>query len=242
MRYVLVISLLLILAGCNSAGVGCFKPAGALETVTYDLPDFTTIEVNSNIEVRLSMSARNRVALTAGSNLVPGIKVEVIDGVLYLDNLNTCNWTRDYVNPVIEISNPGINKIVQYGYGSIISTDSLAYEKLILECDGGSGDFKLMVDVGSLVVVTNNVANFYISGVAEKLAVGIYYSDGIFYGENLVAKNCSITHRGSNTIHLNLTGQLTGGIYSFGDVIAHKQMPLSVDIEETGTGRFIYEP
>jgi hypothetical protein len=213
-----------------------------METVSVVVPEFNVIDVSGNIEVHLFNKPTKEVSLTTGSNLIPGIRMEVVDGVLFLDNLNTCNWTRNYANPVLEISNPGLTKIMQRGSGEIIGMEMLTYDQLILENKFGSGDFILEVDVRRLDVVSNEVANFYLRGSAEQLLIGFYYADEIFFGEELQVDNCLVTHYGSNSMHLNVTGSLKGTIYSFGDIIMHDQMPQTIDVEEMAAGKLIYIP
>ena len=162
MRLLFYISILLVLTGCSPDGVGCFKSSGELETISVDIPEFSSIDVSGNIEVRVSNKPFKEVMLTVGSNLISGIRTEVIDGVLYLDNLNTCNWTRKYINPVIDISNPELTKIVQHGFGKIRSTETLTHDQLVLENNNGAGDFIFDVNVRVLSVASNEVANFYI--------------------------------------------------------------------------------
>ena len=242
MRVLFYISIFLMFAGCNPDGVGCFKSSGDLETISADLPEFNAIDVSGNIEVHLSSQPIQEVMLTTGSNLISGIRMEVVDGVLYLDNLNTCNWTRKYVNPVLEISNPGLKKITQRGSGEIISTETLNYDELTIENTGGSGDFILEVIIESLYVVSNEVANFYLTGSATELRVVFAYHDEILYGEGLKVINCVFTHYGSNSMHLNVSGSLKGSINSFGNVIMHDQLPQTVDVDELADGKLIYVP
>jgi len=232
----------LILSSCNPDGIGCFKSSGEVETIAVELPDFSAIDVSGNIEVHISSGAVQDVQLTAGTNIIPGIRMEVIDGVLYLDNLNTCNWTREYVNPIVEISNPALTKIVQHGFGKIMSKGLVTYDQLTLVNTGGAGDFIFEVDVQKLTVVSNEVANFYLIGSAEQLVIGFYYADEIFFGEDLMVDNCVITHYGSNSMHLNVSGSLKGAIYSYGDVIMYRQMPQTVDVTESENGKLIFVP
>lgn len=236
------IAILITIVGCNPDGAGCFKPTGSLETVSTVLADYSTIKISGNIDVRLTNGLSKGVKLTAGRNLIQGIRMEVIEGVLYLDNLNTCNWTRKYINPVVEITNPDLIEIVQQGSGKVISTETLTYDQLKLESSGGAGEYNLEVNIRSLAIVSNEVANYYLSGSVDELRVGFYSSDGIFYGEKLLTNDCVVTHQGSNTIHLNVANSLSGGIYSLGNVILHQQMPTSVDVEETNSGKLIYQP
>ena len=236
------IAFFLILSACNPDGIGCFKSSGPVETIAVEVADFSVIDVSANIEVHISSGVSQDVQLTAGANIIPGIKMEVIDGVLYLDNLNTCNWTREYVNPVVQISAPVLTKISQHGFGKISSIGTLVYDELTLENKGGAGDFILDVNTRSLHVVSNEVANFYLGGRTTELRVVFAYHDEIFFGEDLMVDNCVITHYGSNSIHLNVTGSLKGAIYSYGDVIMHRQMPQTIEVTEIENGKLIYVP
>ena len=242
MKYLGIILIFFALSGCNPDGVGCFKSTGSIETVTVSVTNFTAIDVSNNIEVHISNRPLQEVKLTAGSNLIPGIRMEVIDGVLFLENLNTCNWSREYINPIVEISIPALTNIVQQGFGKIISTETLTYDSLMIENRGGAGDFRIDVDMRSLVITSNEVANFYITGVVAQLRVGFYYSDEIFFGEGLKATDCDVTHYGSNSIHLDVSGSLSGTINSFGDVIMHHQLPQNIDVQEGSNGKLIFKP
>lgn len=232
----------LVLFGCNPDGAGCFKSSGSIETISVVVPEFSVIDISGNIEVHLFNKPIKEVSLTAGGNLISGIRVEVVDGVLFLDNLNTCNWTRKYENPILEISNPGLTNIIQRGSGEIIGIEPLSYDQLKLENIMGAGDFNLEVNVRKLEVVSNEVANFYLTGSAEEFKIGFYYADEIFYGKDLNVINCIVTHYGSNSMHLNVSGSIKGTIYSFGDIILHNQMPQSVDVAELADGKLIYTP
>jgi hypothetical protein len=241
MKKLSYIVFLIIIIGCNPDGIGCFNSSGSIETVTVEVADFSVIDVSGNIEVHLTSAAVKDVKLIAGSNIIPGIRLQVIDGILFLDNLNTCNWTREYVNPIVEISNPALTKVVQHGFGEIISNGTLTYNELTLENTEGSGDFKVDVNVQKLTIVSNEVANFYLRGSADLLVIGFYYADEIFYGEELQVDDCLVTHYGSNSMHLNVTQSLKGNIYSYGDVFMHRQMPQTIEVTESENGKLIFD-
>ena len=213
-----------------------------METISVDVQDFTAIDVTNNIEVHLFAGATKSVRLTAGGNIIPGIRIEVINGTLYLENFNTCNWTRNYDNPVVEISNPVLTKITQRGHGGVLSNETLTYENLEIDNNHGTGTITLDVNIKKLIIVSNEVTNFYITGSVDQLQLGFLYCDGIFFGEDLRVIDCEVTHIGSNSIHLDVSGSLKGDILSLGDVIVHHQMPQTVEINESGGGSLIFKP
>jgi len=242
LRYLVYIALLYVIIGCNPDGAGCFKSTGPEETVLVNTPAFTQIDVSSNIDVRIIPDNTGSITLTTGANLIPGIRIEVVEGILYLDNLNTCNFTRKYVNPLVEISTTDLKAITLHGFGNIVSTDTLRYDQLELASEGGSGEFRIMVNVRKLTVGSNNLANFEISGYADELSAGIYWSDCVISCENLKVKTAYVNHNGSNTIHLNVSNSISGSINNLGNVILHQQMPTQINVNETSNGKLIYNP
>ncbi len=227
---------------CNPDGAGCFKASGPLETATFSVAGFSAIDVSSNIAVNITSGTVQEVSVTTGSNLLAGIRVEVVDGVLYLDNLNTCNWTRKYVDPVVDVTAPRLERVTLRGSGNILSTDTLVYDQLKLEALESSGDFYLTVKLNGLNLVTNGLTNFYIEGTVNQLDLWFYWNDGIFFGEGLQAGLGKIAHYGSNTLHVNVSDSIYGGIYSFGDVVMHRQIPAALNVVEESRGQLLFVP
>lgn len=240
MRITKYIAIFLIISSCNPDGLGCFEHSGKSETTLINVEDFTSIDISGNIDLKLNSSAESSLILTTGKNVAKGIRVEVIDGVLYLDNLNRCDWTRKYNNPLVEISSVSLARIHSRGYGHITSSSTLSYNQLELINEAGSADFTLSLNVRKLRIVSNDVSNFYISGAADHVEVNFYFTDGIFFGQGLRAMNASVYHIGSNAIHLNVTDSISGEIASLGNVFIHQQMPLAVDLIESSSGRLIF--
>ncbi|MCK5400371.1 MAG: DUF2807 domain-containing protein, partial [Flavobacteriaceae bacterium] len=102
------------------------------------------------------------------------------------------------------------------------------------------GDFRLDVNLITLRIVTNNISTFYITGQTENLNVGFFAGAGRFEGENLIAQNVNIFHRGSNDMIVNPQESLTGELRSTGDLISVNQPPV-VTVEQFYTGRLIFD-
>jgi len=240
MRKTLFISLLAVIVSCNPDGIGCFEPSGNLETSTINVQDYTRIDISGNIDLKVSSQPGTEVTLTAGSNVAKGIRIEVVEGVLYLDNLNRCNWSRKYINPVVEVSTDLLTRIHSRGHGLIESSSTLNYDRLELVNEGGSADFRMDLNVRELKIISNAISNYHISGVAEFVDVDFFFTDGIFYGQELITRNASIYHRGSNSIHLNVSDSISGEIGSLGNVFVYQQMPMVVDVLESSSGKLIF--
>lgn len=234
-----ILGSLLILASCNKEGAGCFDKAGEIRTVTVDLPVFTSIDVTTNVDVQLLNSGIDRVEITAGENLLSGIKFKVEDGVLKIENLNSCFWSRGYVSPLVSIRNESLSRVVQHGYGKIYSKDTLSFGEFSIQVEDASGAVDLIVDASYIRVVSNNIGPITLRGNSARLDVGIYWSDGILYVNELIVKDCNVNHNGSNRIEVNVLNNLKGSINSIGSVYLFGQKPTIIDVELTDEGSII---
>ena len=70
--------------------------------------------------------------------------------------------------------------------------------------------------------------------------VGFFAGSGRFEGENLVAQNIEVNHRGSNNMIVNPIQSLTGELRGTGNVIAVNEPPI-VDVERIYTGQLIFD-
>jgi hypothetical protein len=81
------------------------------------------------------------------------------------------------------------------------------------DADGLSGQeqtiFYIQVNNSQLVIESNNVARFYISGQTE-LPLNFYEGDGHYRAANLTAQNMKLYHRGSNDMIVKPIQGITG--------------------------------
>ena len=89
-------------------------------------------------------------------------------------------------------------------------------------------------------VVANNISSFYISGTVTNLYVGFFSGAGRFQGENLIAQNVDIFHRGSNDVIVNPHVSLSGELRGVGDLISVNEPP-TVNVEQFYTGELIFQ-
>ncbi len=145
----------IILQGCNKQGAGCFDKAGDIKTVSVEVAAFTSIDVSSNVDVQLLNDGLNRVEVSTGENLLAGISLKVEEGVLLIDNLNSCFWSNGYTHPLVAIRNPNLTKLIQHGYGNIYTTDTLVVDNLLVQVEDASGGVDLTLQSNLLRVVSN---------------------------------------------------------------------------------------
>ena len=238
----IVFLLIVFFTRCNDPGApNCLQSAGEVRTFDITVEEFSEVEINNNFRVMIRQGTEQGLSITVGENLFNDIKVENINSKLALSDNNGCRWVRDYDFPQVIITTPGLTRIRQKGGGMIRSDGVLNFNSLALISEERTGDFELQVECQELRITSNDLSNYYISGVVENLFVGFYAGDGRFEGANLQATNAGVFHRGTNDMIISTTGELTGRIISNGNVIYTKTVPPVIDVSIEGRGKLIFK-
>lgn len=245
--YVFILTFFLIFA-CNSEDANnCFQTSGEIIQKTVDVSSFDKIFVNRDIEVIIKEAPEYAVTIETGANLLNDVNVHIIDNQLILTDNNSCNYLRDYGITKVYVDAPNLTEIRTSSQYEISSDGPLNYNNLVLNSEDYNeeneftvGDFRLTINSENLSISANNLSFFYIDGTVEDLFVGFYAGAGRFEGENLVAQNVSVYHRGSNDMKVNPQLSLTGELRGTGNLISVNEPPV-VDIERIYTGRLIFE-
>ena len=248
MKKVIYIFISLLIVACSSENANdCFQASGKIIQQEVDVPDFEKILVNRDIEVILSEGSEINVIIETGKNLMNDVEVVVADNELRLTDNNNCNYVRDYGITKIYITAPNITEIRSSTQYDISSQGILNFNSLSLISEDFNapdtftvGDFRLNINSVKLNVVANNISSFYITGVVENLYVGFFAGAGRFEGQDLIAENVDVFHRGSNDMIINPQQSISGEIRGVGDVIAVNQPP-TVTLEQFYTGALIFK-
>lgn len=120
---------------CGEDGsLNCMKSTGEVISEIRQINDFTEVDVERRFEVTLVPDNQNYVVITAGENLMSGIETKFENGKLTIQNNNKCNWMRSYKVPVkAEIHFKKLNRITNYGTGTIKTLTPIVNDSLILE-------------------------------------------------------------------------------------------------------------
>lgn len=244
-KIVYLIGLILCFACDSESSNDCFQSAGDIVQQEFTVGTFDKILVNRDVELIVKQGPQSIIVKT-GSNLLNDVSVEVVEDRLILTDDNTCNFVRDVGITKVYVTTPNLTQIMCSTQLDISSDGVLGFQDLELISEDFSmpdafavGDFRLNVDVENLKIVSNNLSFFYINGTANNLNINLVNGNGRFEGENLIAQDVSIIQRSTNDILVNPQQSLTGSILSTGNVISFNQ-PLIVDVEETFTGRLIF--
>lgn len=247
MKKLIYICCLFLVFACDSEDASdCFQTAGNILQTEVFVDNFEEILVNRDVELIVKQGSIQQVVIETGENLLNDVSAEVIDNQLVLTDNNSCNYVRDFGITKVYVTTPNLTKIRCSTQFEIKSDGLLTFNDLTLVSenftrpdDFAIGDFRMELDVENLQVSSNNLSFYYLSGNVENLSLSFPGGNGRFEGENLIAQNIAIFHRGSNDMLVNPQQSLTGTILSTGNVISFNQPPI-VDVEEVFNGRLIF--
>jgi hypothetical protein len=241
--------LLLVFTACDSDSAwDCVKAAGTIVQEEITLETFEKLDVRHRVQLIVKQGDEQMVILETGENLRSKITLKVVDGVLRIDNGNSCNLVRDYGITKVYVTSPNITQIRNGSGLPVLSDGELTFPSLTLLSEDTAveedihtvGDFKLLLDVQSLSIVANGKSNFFLSGQAENAFIGLYSGDGRVEAANFIVQDLNIYHRSSNKMYVSPRQSIRGEIRGVGNVIAVFQPPV-VEVEEFYTGRLIFE-
>lgn len=248
MKKIIYICFCVLLFACDSENVNdCFQKSGSIVTEEIDLPIFTKIKVNRDVELILKDGATQKVLIETGENLLNDVDFSVVNDRLEITENNTCNFVRDYNITKVYVTAPNITEIISSTQFKISSDGVLNYSDLdVLSEDFHDssiiavGDIDMSLHTQNLKVVGNNLTSFKMQGTAENLNITFAAGDGRFNGANLIANKVYVYHRGTNRISVNPQLELKGTLLSTGNLIAKNHPPI-VDVEQLYTGRLIFD-
>ena len=239
----LFIASIAFFSGCEDPA-DCLMQTGTMTSKVVEVTSFSKIEVHTGIALVITQGDIPFINVVSGENLIGDIEVSVQNGKLILRDKTTCNWVRDYGQTTVYVTAPNITELISKTEQTITSGNTLTYPELKLTAndlsDGaGTGDFNLVVDNDVLEINTNNVAGFYLSGATVNLIAGFYEGNGILQAKNLISYSVFLFHRGSNDLYVHPTNDISGNIYSTGNVYCSPQPPI-VSVESHYQGRLIF--
>lgn len=211
--------------------LSCSKPSDCIESSgneiskEFAVADFDKIKVFKGINLIITQGLIQKVEVKTGENLMHNIEIKSENGFLVCKDLSTCNWVREYGQTTVFVTSPNLTDLVCKTEKTISSNGILTYPILRLNAidlteGSATGDFRMQIDNNQLVIESNNVANFYISGKTNELLANFYEGAGRIEAANLLAQNIEVFHRGTNDMILNPQIKMKGKIVSTGNIIA----------------------
>ncbi len=239
-RFSFLISLLFVFSACKKENMcDCFKRTGSVVFETRELPSFDRVYVENNLNVFITQDSVFEVKVEAGKNLVPLIKLEVVDGTLFCRNKNRCNWTRAYGTPLnVHIRMPLINYITSDGTGDIKSMNTITTPEFEVRTLN-SGNMDLMINNNKLTSRMHGSCDITLNGITGEHSCDIG-GTGYLNAEGLQTNFTYIHSYTLGLSYIRASGFLISNIDYQGDVHCYGQ-PVTIQNTETSSGRLILE-
>jgi len=197
--------------------------------------------LNNNLKYELVDTNFCGIEITGPQNLLPKINTKLSDGVLRIENVNTCNFLRSYEHEIIvKLYFDSITNIQNFSTGSVVSLNEMKARKLVIENKHANGKVELNLNCDTIYCGSPAGANdTYLRGTVQ---VAELYSDayGIIHAESLNANQVYINNASLQPIYANATSYAFVRIDDSGNVLL-KQTPSLYDFVRNGSGELIFE-
>ena len=198
-------------------------------TVSYD-----KITVIGFFDVELVSGSEGSITVKGEENLLPFIKIDVIDKELKISTENNTS-IKTSKGKKIEIIVPfeSINQVSLIGSGDI-STNNTIVSNLFSVKLTGSGDLKLNIEAKDLEVNLNGSGDITLNGKTENITSTLNGS-GDIKASNMKSKNATVTVSGSGDNSVSCTESLYARVTGSGD-IKYNGDPKKKDTKVNGSG------
>lgn len=162
----------------NSAG--CFRGKGKESTQTRLLDTFHSMVVSDKLDIVLHQDSTQpyKCTLSGGSNLFPGIQTRVVDGVLHIEDTNTCDWVRDLQNRTrIDLWISDLNRIEMHGMSKLLTPKRIHLSDVELDFIS-SADQDWDLETNQLILNHSGVGEITVKGKAAVYVLTQYFVAG----------------------------------------------------------------
>ncbi|MGB0422722.1 MAG: head GIN domain-containing protein [Flavobacteriales bacterium] len=242
MKNLIYLFAVLLAVGCNKPDApDCFQSSGkdASEVRIFD-GAVKKIEHFDLIDVVLVPGDENSCVVKAPSNLMPEIITSFNNGVLTIENKNTCNFVRSYKKDfIVEVQvGPEFNAYQFEGQGNVTCTDTLSLESMEMEVYTASGDVDLWLNAEEVKCFNHTgVANLRFVGNAES-AEWFHQGFGTFDASSLRAETVLSNSNSVNRLRLFANSYLYAVIQASGNVY-YRGNPEVIDLDRSGEGELL---
>lgn len=241
MKNILIILLLLTLTTCKKEHMlDCFKSAGSTITENRTATPFINIELKDNVDLIINPNTTPYIKVTAGENLIDGIKTELSGNTLYIRNENKCNWMRSFKNTyTVEVGVDKPAKIFYEGSGDINCKDTIRTDEFIFDSFNGSGSINFLFNCKK-THLKNHIGRCDINAKGISGENIIYVNDtGVMDVSNLETSYTYIRSSTTGDCRIRVNNELGYEILYTGNIYFTGNATIVSELVE-GTGKLIH--
>lgn len=225
MKFLMFILAVVCITSCKKPeDRACFKSAGDLTSITFDLPDFETVKILEKLEVTLIQDSINYIEIHGRNHLIHQVAFEINDeGVLVLENKNKCGFLRAYKKNEIQIDLhvKTLREIQFFGTFDLHTKGIINTPTFTLKTEDSGATAHLNVNCGQLFISQGHgYGDFTVSGTCNTARIMIQ-SNGFGNTEHLIVANeLYVSNNTPVTSTVNIDGAIaTIAINGTGNVI-----------------------
>lgn len=202
------VGVLLALAGCNGEEAGCWTSLGDPTTQVVSLGSpIETVHILDRVNVEWSPAPGPdgpQLIWTAGEGVIGGMSSEVNNGILQIQDLNTCRWVRPlHAIPQLRIEGLACRDWLLEGQGTFTMVDTLIGGDLKFTGDEMSGPASLLFHGDTLQVrMPNGIGHVEARGTARRIRA-FRAGFGDLNARDLDVRQAMIHHGGLGEVRLN---------------------------------------
>ncbi|MDP2328581.1 MAG: DUF2807 domain-containing protein [Dehalococcoidia bacterium] len=216
---VLALAVSFLVAGCS--GIVGERGSGDLVSEMREVTPFTGIDVSRAIEVEVTVAAgvASSVEVVYDDNLIDGIEVSVIDGVLFIDadrNMRPSSGAK------VRVRVESLHRITASGASEVTVTGAVAAEHMELRASGASRIEIATLEAGSLVATVSGASNVTVdAGDVGEADLDISGASHVDLGANVATALVDVS--GASRARLTRADEVTGEASGASKVIVASQ-------------------
>jgi hypothetical protein len=182
------------------------------------------------------------VEVIAGKNIIRNVSTEVKDGILLIENLNTCNFVRGYKREIkVNVTVPYIRKVTNSGVATIRFANDFSQDTLVVRTQN-SGDTHINGMFNEVRISSHGNGDTYLSGTCNRFFVYTFGTNYVKADNFIVSDYMFIETVSIGSCYVNCTNlqRLEYNIHSKGNIYYTGSPTYIVDFSSgDGTGKAI---
>lgn len=247
MKNTLYVLVCVLLISCSPEAIeDCVRGNGDLKNKTVEIDAFDKITIRPNIALYITYAEEQSLTIEAGEYILENMELNLVDGHLELVGQDLCASGSEIPPYTVYLETPHLTQIRNSSQFEVKSTNTLAFEELLLISENYNddealavGDFRLDIDASKLEITHAGLSDFYVSGTCQQLSIGIFSGTGRIFAKELVAQRVGIYHRGFADVQVFPIEVVEGTLASTGNLLLYHQAS-TINVERLFEGQLIF--
>lgn len=210
---------------------------------TYDLPEFTAVDISSGIDAQITVGGTQSIAATARDEAeLDELKIDVQDGTLKVwrdwDLFSLLDSLGDDTETRLVIAVPTLTS-ANADSGSDVAVSGMSGDAISLEASSGADLHATDIRAVSIDVNASSGSDLQANGTCTTLAVNVSSGSNADL-EDLACTDADVNASSGSDVELRASGSLKANASSGAD-ISVRGNPATRDIEESSGGGVDFE-